>query len=820
MKAWDEKVGDFVDLDALGKEITKPKPQPKYRNAFYKPVEGGFLTPEQKAQQEQPHNEPVVEKNAPVATYEYNIEIACTQEELITYQIGAFSLGKTGNEPLISSWQKSASQNGFTLLTASVMVNEPKTLYREFFQLSGSALPFQDVNPVKKGSGTHTESFVPIKTAVQVGEQLGWPTTGFYYHFIGDKLAHEYQIVGNDASTFFATLSSAEQLSSSLLSDHQYNFILLPWKVNNAPVTRQHLLYLPQKMTQAEFAELNATWLDENACLLDVEIIVKSKNENALVREKTEGDEVTYVIQPNDSLSKIAHQQGTTVDNLVELNPQYKGKEGQIQIGDTLIIESNKDESITTPAHIVVLNGDGNRETWDEIAKQHCMAPKELLTLNSMFEDNPSALKVGDELCINAPQQAQDKAQRVTLPPIVLTHIGQVSSFVNSFSSMSKRLLNAFVVAALSDKNIPANTPIVNVGKKTLRSTELSASNDLELLANGKGELVKIKAESESVKAIQKALLKLNFDLGSAGADGKFGAGTESVIKTFQSTYTPTNKIHADYKIGSADGIVGKNTLLALDEAVVGLWGYERGEFKFTLSIMQDIYPSVKDSKKEELKAIADELNNHLEFYKLDTPLRRAHFFAQIMQETGVSLSIEELFRYSYNGLVGTFKNFRSNKKLAKELSYDSEIKGKNSKRNGSLLSLDDFKAIANVAYGGRMGNVDNNDGWKYRGRGLKQLTGKNNYKAFDAWHKGNSKQWSEDADLSFLDNPDLLLNMKYAARSAAFFWVDNKLYQLADNGPDISVSKSITDVVNYYTDSKQLRFDNFNKLYSDGVFE
>lgn len=95
--------------------------------------------------------------------------------------------------------------------------------------------------------------------------------------------------------------------------------------------------------------------------------------------------------------------------------------------------------------------------------------------------------------------------------------------------------------------------------------------------------------------------------------------------------YTPTNKIHVDYNIGSVDGIVGKNTLLALDEAVVGKWIYERGEFKFTLSIMQDIYPSVKDSKKEELKAISDELNNHLEFYKLDTPLRRAHFFAQIL---------------------------------------------------------------------------------------------------------------------------------------------------------------------------------------------
>ncbi|WP_375322373.1 LysM peptidoglycan-binding domain-containing protein [Aliivibrio logei] len=732
MKAWDEKVGDFVDLDALGKEITKPKPQPKYRNAFYKPVEGGFLTPEQKAQQEQPHNEPVVEKNAPVATYEYNIEIACAQEDIVTYQIGAFSLGKTGNEPLISSWQKSASQTGFTLLTASVMVNEPKALYREFFQSSGSALAFQDVNPVKKGSGTHTESFVPIKTAVQVGEQLGWPTTGFYYHFIDDKLTHEYQIVGNDASTFFATQSSAEQLSSSLLSDHQYNFILLPWKVNNAPVTRQHLLYLPQKMTQEEFAELNATWLDENACLLDVENIVKSKNENALVREKTEGDEVTYVIQPNDSLSKIAHQQGTTLESLVELNPQYKGKEGQIQIGDTLIIESNKDESTQIPAHIVVLNGDGNRETWDEIAKQHCMAPKELLTLNSMFEDNPSALKVGDELCINAPQQAQDKAQRVTLPPIVLTHIGQVSSFVNSFSSMSKRLLNAFVVAALSDKNIPANTPIVNVGKKTLRSTELSASNDLELLANEKGEVIKKKAESESVKAIQKALLKLNFDLGSAGADGKFGAGTESVIKTFQSTYTPTNKIHADYKIGSADGIVGKNTLLALDEAVVGQWVYSTNVQLVTFEQLKSIMGGLED---ERVNLFLAPINTTLRTFSINTPLRIAYFLSQIAHETGNLRYMEE---------IGSGEIYENRTDL---------------------------------------GNTQKGDGARFKGRGLLQLTGRDNYTKCQSYLTQLDDYKTLDITSSTALASQVSENIELACLVSGYYWryIKPKLNQSAD---------------------------------------
>lgn len=99
MKAWDEKAGDFVDLDKL-----EAKPQPKYVQAYYKPVEDGFLTPEQKTQQELPHNEPVAEKSTPVAAYEYNIEIACAQEDIVTYQIGAFSLGKTNDEPVISAW--------------------------------------------------------------------------------------------------------------------------------------------------------------------------------------------------------------------------------------------------------------------------------------------------------------------------------------------------------------------------------------------------------------------------------------------------------------------------------------------------------------------------------------------------------------------------------------------------------------------------------------------------------------------------------------------------------------------------------------------
>ncbi len=256
------------------------------------------------------------------------------------------------------------------------------------------------------------------------------------------------------------------------------------------------------------------------------------------------------------------------------------------------------------------------------------------------------------------------------------------------------------------------------------------------------------------------------------------------------------------------------------------LWHYwpfvpqTQGGFKFTLAMLQEVYPGVKNSKIEFLRGVVNELNAHVEFYKLDTPLRRAHFFAQIMQETGSNLSTEELFRYSFRGLVLTFRNFARDKVSAKELSYDESVPGKNTKRDGSTLTKADFIRVANIAYGGRMGNDKVNDGWKFRGRGLKQLTGKNNYATFDKWHSKNKREWSEDINVSFVDNPDLLFEAKYAVRSAAFFWVTNNLYKLADNGVEYSDSQAITAIVNKNTDSYIKRFENLQRLLKLETFE
>lgn len=280
-KVWDEKLGCFADDT---KESTK-----KIVNAYFPWNED--LAKEAKL--DVPHYDPIKEPKPKSATFEYSIEIACSQDELNTYQVGIFSLGKTKEEANISSWNKTQTDKGFTLLTASVNVDESKTLTREFFISSGSSLSFDDVQPVAQGSGDHTESFIPVKPAVQVGERLGWPTEGYFYHFIDNVLTHEYKLMGEGKWAFQVTRTTKDQLTNELVSDHQYGFILLPWKINNTVVARQHLLYLPQKMTTQELEDVTPIWLDENACLLDVDAIVKTKEDQKITREQQNDNQTT-----------------------------------------------------------------------------------------------------------------------------------------------------------------------------------------------------------------------------------------------------------------------------------------------------------------------------------------------------------------------------------------------------------------------------------------------------------------------------------------------------------------------------------------------
>jgi putative chitinase len=142
-----------------------------------------------------------------------------------------------------------------------------------------------------------------------------------------------------------------------------------------------------------------------------------------------------------------------------------------------------------------------------------------------------------------------------------------------------------------------------------------------------------------------------------------------------------------------------------------------------------------------------------MKFYKL-TPIRAAHFFGQVAHETGGFKTFTENLNYSAGGLKETFKKYFPG--------------------NLSDLYTRQPEKIANHVYANRMGNRDeaSGDGWKYRGRGALQTTGKSNYMDL-AKHL---------AIPSILATPDLVAT-DYAFESALFFFESNNLWSICDQG-------------------------------------
>jgi putative chitinase len=150
------------------------------------------------------------------------------------------------------------------------------------------------------------------------------------------------------------------------------------------------------------------------------------------------------------------------------------------------------------------------------------------------------------------------------------------------------------------------------------------------------------------------------------------------------------------------------------------------------------------------------------------TPVRAAHFFAQTAHETGGFKAFSENLNYSALGLQGIFGKYFPG---TLEESYA---------RNP--------EKIANRVYADRMGNGNeaSGDGWKYRGRGALQLTGKSNYEAF-AKYLGKPE---------IVTNPDLVVTT-YAFESAMFFFDKNKLWDICDKGVSKETILALTKRIN-----------------------
>jgi len=165
----------------------------------------------------------------------------------------------------------------------------------------------------------------------------------------------------------------------------------------------------------------------------------------------------------------------------------------------------------------------------------------------------------------------------------------------------------------------------------------------------------------------------------------------------------------------------------------------------------------------------ANSMNEVFPTYDINTPHRVAAFLAQCGHESGGWTTFEENLNYSAKGLNGIFKKYFPT--LESALPYERKP-----------------EMIANKVYGGRMGNgpESSGDGWKYRGRGPIQLTGKANYMAF-------AKEMFDDWENIF-ENPDwVTADRDFALMSAIWFWNKNGLNRYADQG-DI---KTMTRIIN-----------------------
>ena len=172
--------------------------------------------------------------------------------------------------------------------------------------------------------------------------------------------------------------------------------------------------------------------------------------------------------------------------------------------------------------------------------------------------------------------------------------------------------------------------------------------------------------------------------------------------------------------------------------------------------------------------------------FELNTPLRLAHFLAQAGHESGGFRATTENLNYSAKGLQGIFKKYFPTEALAKECERKPE-------------------KIANIVYASRMGNgpKDSGDGYKFRGRGYIQLTGRINYTAFD----------NVVAD-DILANPDLVAT-KYPLLSAAWFFHRNSLHKMADEGATEAVVTKVTKRVNGGTIGLADRLKHFQEYYN-----
>lgn len=191
---------------------------------------------------------------------------------------------------------------------------------------------------------------------------------------------------------------------------------------------------------------------------------------------------------------------------------------------------------------------------------------------------------------------------------------------------------------------------------------------------------------------------------------------------------------------------------------------------KITREILGKIMPNVgkniqanKNFKGYAVEKIVEYLNRYAEEFGITTPLRWAHYLAQIAHESGELRYTEENLNYSAESLLKIFGKYFN-------------------KANVNAYARQPQK-IANRVYANRMGNGNelSGEGWKYRGRGIIQLTGKSNY-----------TEYKKYCGFDVVKEPELIAKPVGAIRSSMWYWSKNGLNKLADQNLSLEISRKV----------------------------
>jgi putative chitinase len=181
-----------------------------------------------------------------------------------------------------------------------------------------------------------------------------------------------------------------------------------------------------------------------------------------------------------------------------------------------------------------------------------------------------------------------------------------------------------------------------------------------------------------------------------------------------------------------------------------------------TLELLQKICPKTKQSVLVPYVDSFNEVGKHYDLF--ENPKRIAAFLAQTAHESGGFTAVKENLNYGAKGLVNTFKKYFPNEEIAKQYERQPE-------------------KIANRVYANRMKNGDeaSGDGFKFRGRGLIQLTGRDNYTRF-----AKASDMTLDEVVAYLETP------AGAVASAGWFWDVNKLNIYCDKDDFVGLTRRI----------------------------